>query len=262
MSLTRRAMRDAQIRYSRRFRRLPFRPARASQPSGLRLLHASNVTAPVQLLMFGPSPPCLAANMASADFYPPIATPHGVGQPRWQTGRPPRVRRLTFAPYTRRIYAGSVPDGIGLRVFWPARPTDRRLLCDSCSSGRSFAYSFLQTPPRNDALAVRLGVPAIKAPRGLAPPSHTPCLEYHKNSRAMRPGREIILSQTPSIAGGTKRSARRPCWRPPCGVLPRVSSSRHPHADNRRGIRSRERWPWAGLFLPRVAAKIQRMASD
>ena len=122
MSLTRRAMRDAQIRYSRRFRRLPFRPARASQPSGLRLLHASNVTAPVQLLMFGPSPPCLAATMASADFYPPIATPHGVGQPRWQTGRPPRVRRLTFAPYTRRIYAGSVPDGIGLRVFWPARP--------------------------------------------------------------------------------------------------------------------------------------------
>ena len=59
-------------------------------------------------------------------------------------------------------------------------PTERRLVCDSCSSGRSFAYSFLQTPPRDDALAVRSGVPAIKAPKGLAPPSQTPCLAHHK----------------------------------------------------------------------------------
>jgi hypothetical protein len=34
-------------------------------------------------------------------------------------------------------------------------------------SGREFAYSFLLTTPRGDAAAVRLGVPAIKSPRGL-----------------------------------------------------------------------------------------------
>jgi len=35
---------------------------------------------------------------------------------------------------------------------------------------------------RCDALAVRLGVPAIKAPRGLAPPSQTPCLAHQRNA--------------------------------------------------------------------------------
>jgi hypothetical protein len=33
-----------------------------------------------------------------------------------------------------------------------------RLVCVWCSSGRSFAYSFLRAPPRGDALAVRLPV--------------------------------------------------------------------------------------------------------
>ena len=32
---------------------------------------------------------------------------------------------------------------------------------------REFAYSFLPTSPRGEAVAVRLGVPAIKVPRGL-----------------------------------------------------------------------------------------------
>jgi len=59
------------------------------------------------------------------------------------------------------------PDGIGLQVSLPPRPLPGRLLYTSCSSGREFAYSFLPTPPRGGAVAVRLGVPAIKAPRGL-----------------------------------------------------------------------------------------------
>ena len=66
------------------------------------------------------------------------------------------------------------PDDIGLRVFWPSRPPALRLVCGSCSSGRSFACGFLPTTPRGDAVAVRLGVPVTEVPRGLAPPRHFP----------------------------------------------------------------------------------------
>ena len=68
------------------------------------------------------------------------------------------------------------------------------LLCGSCSSGREFAYSFLPTTPHDDAVAVRLAVPAIRVRRGLPPPSHrlattanqmalsrhAPCLAHHR----------------------------------------------------------------------------------
>jgi hypothetical protein len=41
--------------------------------------------------------------MASADFSPSIPTPFDAGSTR-QMERPPRVIRVTFIPYTRRIY--------------------------------------------------------------------------------------------------------------------------------------------------------------
>jgi len=53
-------------------------------------------------------------------------------------------------------------------------PATTRLVCDSCSSGRRFACSFLQTAPRDAALAVRLAVPVTRARRGLPPPGHFP----------------------------------------------------------------------------------------
>jgi len=62
----------------------------------------------------------------------------------------------------------------GLRVFWPPCPPVGRLSCGSCSSDQGFASSFLPTLPRGSAIAVRLGVPVTKAPRGLSPPSHFP----------------------------------------------------------------------------------------
>jgi len=76
------------------------------------------------------------------------------------------------------------PDRFGLRVSWPSRPPGGRLLCASCCSGRSFACRFLPTPPRDDAVAVQLGIPAIKAPRGLTPPSHAPCPAHEAAGRA------------------------------------------------------------------------------
>jgi len=55
-----------------------------------------------------------------------------------------RDRRSIYPPHLR----STDPDSIGLRVKWPSRPSVARLVCDSCSSGRSFAYSFFRTPPR------------------------------------------------------------------------------------------------------------------
>lgn len=50
--------------------------------------------------------------MASADFCRPIGTPCDLPS-SWQDDRPPRVRRVTFLPYTRRIYSSIFPDGYG-----------------------------------------------------------------------------------------------------------------------------------------------------
>ena len=127
--------------------------------------------------MFGPLPPCTATTMASADFCPSIATPLGIASlsaDRQISQGKTRDLRPTYPPHLRP----TGPDGIGLRVFWPPRPPDERLLCGSCSSGQGFASSCLPTTPRGDAVAVRLEVPAIKASRGLTPPSHFP-VRFH-----------------------------------------------------------------------------------
>lgn len=57
----------------------------------------------------------------------------------------PRVRRVTFAPFARRIYVRSVRSAFGLQVIVPPHPPRGRLLCGSCSSGQSFAF---QLPSR------------------------------------------------------------------------------------------------------------------
>jgi len=44
----------------------------------------------------------------------------------------------------------------GFAVTCPLAPDASRLISDFCSSPRSFGFSFLQTPPRGDALAVSL----------------------------------------------------------------------------------------------------------
>jgi len=75
--------------------------------------------APVRLLVFSPSPPCAAAPMALADCWPPLADPRGATSPMGRATRSPRVRRVTVAPSTRRIYAGPVWVTSGFRCFGP-----------------------------------------------------------------------------------------------------------------------------------------------
>ena len=68
--------------------------------------------------MFGPSPLCAAATMTSADFCTPIAASLDATSLR-QAYRPPGVRRVTFTPYTRRIYAQPVRVASGFESFSP-----------------------------------------------------------------------------------------------------------------------------------------------
>ena len=104
--------------------------------------------------------------MTSADFCSSIATLLSVASPV-ANKQISQGKARDFIPIYPVHIRPVGPDGIGLRVFWPSRPPTSRLVCTSCSSGQEFAYSFLPTPPRGDAVAVRLGVPAIKVPRGL-----------------------------------------------------------------------------------------------
>ncbi len=87
------------------------------------------------------------ATMTSADFCLPIPPPLDGGSTR-QVDRPPRVRRVTFIPHTRRIYFHIFRMAIGLRVLWPPRPdvAASYVPLQRDSSGRNFACGFLQIP--------------------------------------------------------------------------------------------------------------------
>jgi len=57
--------------------------------------------------------------MASADFCSSLTTLLSVASLHGRLSRPPRVRRVTFLPYTRRIYAPSVRMASGFGSFGP-----------------------------------------------------------------------------------------------------------------------------------------------
>jgi hypothetical protein len=105
-----------------------------------------------------------------APVCPSLAVSH---EPSIRRGSP-RVRRVTFAPHTRRIYVRSVRSAFGLQVFSPPRPPRVRLLCGSCSSGRSLAPTFLPASPRGATVAVQLGVPGTRGPQGTCTPKSLP----------------------------------------------------------------------------------------
>ena len=64
-------------------------------------------------------------------------------------------------------------------VTCPLVPNASRLISGFCSSPRSFGFGFLQTPPRNDALAVSLAFGSTKTWQSdLHRPSYVPCLAH------------------------------------------------------------------------------------
>ena len=76
-------------------------------------------------------------------------------------------------------------------VTCPLAPRTPHLVSSSCSSPRNFALDFLQTPPRDDALALSLTFgSAITWYRDLHPTSLVPCpahtRDYARWPRAAR----------------------------------------------------------------------------
>jgi len=156
---------DAHLPYSRRFRRLPSGRAPASQPSCRHLSWASNARH-----RFVSNCPALrrgthAATMASADFCRPLATPYNAASTR-QDSRSLRVRRVTFLPHTRRIYAGPVRMTSGFESHCPLAHQANASYAVRVPRAGSLPAASFGSHLAMDTLAVQLGVPVIKASTG------------------------------------------------------------------------------------------------
>ena len=85
------------------------------------------------------------------------------------------------------------------------RPLVRRsrLISGSCSSVHAFAPRFLQTPPRDDALALRYPFTSTWLERGLSPPSCRSCPAHDPSTRShsspAQDDRLFLMRRTPSV---------------------------------------------------------------
>ncbi len=153
-----------------------FRPLLSGMGSGISALLSCicldiEIQAPVTSFTFGPSARSDEPTMPSADFCRFIPPPHDGSSTR-QTSRSPRVMRATFtlvpAAYTSTLSVQvSGVKGICLLTQYG------RLICDSCSSGQCFAYSFLQILPHGRHPCRSANRSPCRAGRGLSPPSHS-----------------------------------------------------------------------------------------
>jgi hypothetical protein len=140
--LLHRCGRLALLPVSREVPPLPFRESSDISVLLSASLASIKVSVPYRSFMFGPSLLCTEAIIPSADFCPSIFPSHD-GSSNRHTDRSPRVLRTDFIPpYPSHLHP-PFRMAIGLQVFM-----HRCLLCASCSSGREYAYTFLQTPPR------------------------------------------------------------------------------------------------------------------
>ena len=120
--------------------------------------------------MFSPAVGGNQPTMASADFCTPIPTPHGAGSQR-QEYRPPKVMRVTFPLMPAASTTTASVQVLGFEDSGLLTHCER-LLCDSCSSGQCFAFSFLQIPPRAGHPCRSANHSPCRADSGLSPPSH------------------------------------------------------------------------------------------
>jgi hypothetical protein len=149
----------------------------------------------------------------------------------------PRVRRVTFAPFARRIYVRPVRSAFGLQVLLPPHPPRGRLLCGSCSSGQSFAFSFLPASPREATVAVRLGVPGTQGPQRTPTSKSLPArLSPHGSFARLTAGRAMPGAQAERPHGADGRGAFRRFRRTP------VSGASPPSCRDQSARPSRTSW--------------------
>jgi hypothetical protein len=121
--------------------------------------------------MFGPSPPCAAATMPSADFCPFLPTPLDAGSRIGKRTDLPGYCAPTFPPYTRRIYSHAFRMTIGLQIALPLRPGAVASYALRVPRAGGLPAASFRPRLAAVALAVRLTVPVIRVRRGLSPPS-------------------------------------------------------------------------------------------
>ncbi len=135
----------------------------ASQPGLLHLLAPSKTEAPYRYFTFGPSARSkrlLCPRLTSVDPSRHLSMPLARTADRQTSpGRTHPPSRLC-PPHLRLNFPYKVPDfeDNGLLI------QHSRLLCDSCSSGQRFAFSFLQIPPHD-------GHPCPRLSGSVLPPS-------------------------------------------------------------------------------------------
>lgn len=108
--------------------------------------------------------------MTSADFCHPIPAPLDAGSQR-QDDRPPRVMRVTFPLIPAASTTAVSVQVLGFEDICLLTHCDR-LLCDSCSSGQCFAFSFLQIPPHGGHPCRLANRSPYRADSGFSPPSY------------------------------------------------------------------------------------------
>ena len=109
-----------------------------------------------------PSTSLLRPRLTSAATSPRLSTRLARGH----RSRSLRVRRVTFLPYTRRIYAGPDPMPLDFESLGPlAQPADASYAI-RVPRARSLPTASFRFRLAADTLAVRLGVPVIKASIG------------------------------------------------------------------------------------------------
>ena len=106
---------------------------------------------------------CLVRPFAACSFTATMASADFCRRSRRQTSQ---GKTRDFRPICPPHLLPSGPGDYRASDLFASSPTDGCLICGSCSSGRDFAFSFLQTPPRGDALAGRLRVPVTTASGG------------------------------------------------------------------------------------------------
>jgi hypothetical protein len=103
--------------------------------------------------------------MASSDFCRPFGSPCDEPSTR-QDDRSLRVRRVTFLPYTRRIYAATVRMTSGFESIGPLAHRCDASYAIHVLRARSLPAASFGPHLAVDALAFRLGVPVIKVSAG------------------------------------------------------------------------------------------------
>ena len=96
--------------------------------------------------------------------------PHDTGS-LWQSGRPPEVMRVTFPLIPAASTTAVSVQVSGFEDNDLLTHCDR-LLCDSCSSGQCFSFSFLQIPPHDGHPCRSANRSPCRVDRGLSPPGH------------------------------------------------------------------------------------------